>query len=166
MAENKEKHLPTASDWDKVRPLYLRGEELEAIVKAFPDVQFSKESILKRMKAEGLTDKKKQIDSNVNAELSAIAEAEKIKFTKKCKSLYEDMFVSLSEIGKDFKNQTKGNKSKIGLKLTTYNFDLYASAVKKFQEGQRVNLGMDKDGKLQNKQPEVLVIQGVDTDKI
>ena len=64
------------------------------------------------------------------------------------------------------KNQTKGNKSKIGLKLTTYNFDLYASAVKKFQEGQRVNLGMDKDGKLQNKQPEVLVIQGLDTDKI
>ena len=159
-------HLPKASDWDKVRPLYLRGEELDNIVKAFPDVKFSKETILKKMREEGLTDKKKQIDSNVNAELAAITEKEKVAFTKKCKSLYEDMFASLSEIGKDFKNQTKGNRSKIGLKLTTYNFDLYASAVKKFQEGQRVNLGMDKDGKLQNKQPEVLVIQGIDTDKI
>lgn len=159
-------HLPTASDWDKIRPLYLRGEELDSIVKALPNVKVSKETILKKMKEEGLVEKKKQIDSNVNAELAAITEKEKVAFTKKCKSLYEDMFASLSEIGKDFKNQTKGGKSKIGLKLTTYNFDLYASAVKKFQEGQRVNLGMDKDGKLQNKQPDVLVIQGVDTDKI
>lgn len=161
-----ERHKPTASEWDRVRPLFLRGEELDNIVKAFPNVLFTKESILKKMKAEGLVDKKKQIDSNVNAELANITEKEKIAFTKKCKSLYEDMFASLSEIGKDFKNQTKGNKSKIGLKLTTYNFDLYASAVKKFQEGQRVNLGMDKDGKLHDRQPEVLVIQNMDTDKI
>ena len=165
MAE-KEKRTPTATDWDKVRPLYLRGEELDSIVKAFPNVKFSKESILKKMREEGLTEKKKQIESNVSAELANITEKEKILFTKKCKSLYEDMFTSLSEIGKDFKNQTKGNKSKIGLKLTTYNFDLYASAVKKFQEGQRVNLGMDKDGKLHEKQPEVLVIQGINTDNI
>lgn len=161
-----DKRTPTALDWDKVRPLFLRGEELDNIVKAFPNVKFSKETILKKMKAEGLVDKKKQIESNVNAELANITEKEKILFTKKCKSLYEDMFSSLSEIGKDFKSQTKGNKSKIGLKLTTYNFDLYASAVKKFQEGQRVNLGMDKDGKLHERQPEVLVIQNMDTDSI
>lgn len=161
-----EKRLPTASDWDKVRPLFLRGEELDNIVRAFPTVKFSKESIMKKMKAEGLVDKKKQIDSNVNAELATITEKEKLAFTKKCKSLYDDMFASLEAIGKDFKRQTSGRKSEIGLKLTTYNFDLYASAVKKFQEGQRVTLGMDKDGKLNDKQPEVLVITGLDTDKI
>lgn len=160
------KRKPTSIDWDRVRPLFLRGEELDNIVKAFPNVLFTKTGILKKMKEEGLTDKKKQIESNVNAELANITEQEKIAFTKKCKSLYEDMFLSLSEIGKDFKQQAKGNKSKIGLKLSTYNFDLYASAVKKFQEGQRVNLGMDKDGKLHEKQPEVLVIQNMDTDKI
>ena len=166
MATNK--RPPKAADWDKVRPLYLRGETLTAIVEMFPNVQFTKDKILRKMREEGLTEKKKEIDTKVTEDLCDSVERAKIATNNLCVNLFNtgaDVIRSLlQQYQKEIREGEMDNNTK--RKATAYNTDLLMSGARKVQEGLRVAYGMDKDGKLYEKQPEVLVIQGLNTDEI
>jgi len=162
------KRPPKALDWDKVRPLYLRGETLDSIVKMFPDVAFTKDKILKKMRSEGLVERKREIDAKVTEDICDSVERAKIATNQLCVGLFNtgaDVIRSLlQQYQKEIREGEMNNNTK--RKATAYNVDLLMSGSRKVQEGLRVAYGMDKDGKLYEKEPEVLVIQGLNTDEI
>lgn len=162
------KRQPKASDWDKVRPLYLRGETLGAIVEMFPDVMFTKDKILKKMRAEGLVEKKREIDTKVTEDMCDSVERAKIATNTLCVNLFNTGADVIRSLLQQYQQEIREGEMRGDTKrrATAYNTDLLMSGARKVQEGLRVAYGMDKDGKLYEKEPEVLVIQGLNTDDI
>ena len=159
--------LPTAKDWDKIVPMYLRGEELQHIINSFPDIHLSKSSILDHMRKNGWTKEKRQLDMNVKDSVVQVVEDDKIKATNDCIRLYNSGAKIIEQLLAQYDSELKqGGLSKSQARATAYNVDLLMSGVTKVQKGLRVAYGMDKDGKLFEKEPEVLVIDGINMDKI
>lgn len=167
MAAKKKPH-PTARDWDKIDALYLRGEDLDYIIKCFPNLQVAKSTIRNRATRLGLVEKKKNIDIAVKDHLMKTLERDKIESNEKTLALFRDGEKVIALLLQQYLDEAeKGeNVVKSRAKATAYNMDMLMNALTKSQNGIRKCLGMDKDGNPYEKEPEVLVIKGVDTDKI
>lgn len=158
---------PTAKDWDKIVPMYLRGEELQHIINSFPDLHITKSSILAYMKRKGWTDEKKKLESNLKDSVVQVVEDDKLQATNDCIRLYNSGAKIIEQLLSQYDSELKeGKVTKNQARATAYNVDLLMSGVTKVQKGLRVAYGMDKDGKLYEKEPEILVIDGVNMDKI
>lgn len=167
MATKKKPH-PTARDWDKIDALYLRGESLDYIVKAFPHLEFSKKTIMNRASKLKLVDKKKNIDDSVKDHLMKVIERDKLEANEKTLSLFRDGERVIELLLKQYLEEAidGDNVRKLKAKATAYNVDLIMNALTKSQNGIRKCLGMDKDGNPYEKEPDVLVIKGIDMDKV
>lgn len=160
------KRKASAKDWDKVRALYVRGENLEEICKAMPNVNISPKGILKKMALEGITARKKALNDKIIDNMFQITEEEKLKVNSECIQMYNNgARVIQGLLGKYIQEVEEGCTDKHA-KATAYNVDMLMSGVTKIQKGLRVAYGMDENGKLFEKEPEVLVIEGLNTDKI
>lgn len=159
--------LPTTKDWDKISVLYLRGDDLQSIINAFPDVHLTKGGIMAQMRKRGYTQQKKAIDAHVKKHIVDVVEQDKIKTNEQCIQLYGLGANIIEKLLKEYDAElNRGDVSKGQARATAYNLDLLMSGLTKVQKGYRVAYGMDKDGKLFEKEPEVLVIDGVNMDKI
>lgn len=159
---------PPAQVWDRVRVLYLKGETPEAIAKMFPEFRISENQIRKRMSIEGMTAKKKALDFRIADHAMNIIEDEKVRVNNECIRLFNTGAEVISALLENYKTELAkgGSISKGQARATAYNADMLMSGVTKIQKGLRVAYGMDENGKLQEKEPEVLVIKGLDEDKI
>ncbi|MCD7740285.1 MAG: hypothetical protein LUH11_02940 [Candidatus Gastranaerophilales bacterium] len=160
----KEKHKPTVDDWSKIRVLFLKGITLDNILKELPDVDVSKKSISEKMCREGINKKKREIEERANKKLYERVEEEKIIANEKHIQLFNNSLDIIQILLEQYKSELSQGKSKP--RASAYNMDLVMSAISKAQKGLRVALGMDEDGNLELKQPDVLVIEGINTDKI
>ena len=159
--------LPNAKDWDRIAAMYVRGDELQNIINAFPDIHLTKGSILKQMERKGYTKEKKNLDMRMKDHLLKIAEEDKIKTNEDCVRLFESGAKIIEKLLSEYDSELRiGGVSKSQARATAYNIDLLMSGLTKIQKGIRVAYGMDKDGKLYEKEPEMLVIDGVNVDKI
>lgn len=166
MSEDIVKRKPSAKDWDKVRALYVRGENLDEICKALPNVNITSKGILKKMALEGITARKKALNDKIIDNMFKITEDEKMKVNSDCIRMYNNgARVIEGLLGKYISEVEEGCVDKHA-KATAYNVDMLMSGVTKIQKGLRVAYGMDENGKLYEKEPEVLVIEGVNTDNI
>lgn len=169
MAQSKttEKRKPKASDWDKVRMMWMRNEELDYILASFPDVAFNKNMIVKRMSKEGVTAKRRSIQEKAIDDAARIAEKDKLYVNTLCIDLYNkgaDIIQSiLAQYGQEL---VQGDVSKGQARATAYNVDMLMSGLTKIQKGLRVAYGVDDNGKLYEKEPEVMIIEGFNQDKI
>lgn len=158
---------PTGKDWDKISAMYLRNDDLQLIIDSFPDLHLTKTSILKHMDRYGYSKAKKDLDMRVKDHLIQITEDDKIKTNQDCIRLFESGAKIIEKLLAEYDVELRqGEYSKAKARATAYNIDLLMSGVTKVQKGLRVAYGMDKDGKLYEKEPEVLVIEGVNVDKI
>ena len=161
------KRKPTAKDWDVVRRLYLREEELDYIIEQLPDVQITKEQIMKKVSAEGLPARRRAIrEKAIEAtEAKALVEIEKV--NDMCINLFNKGADIIDDLLKNYADELKeGNVSKGQARATAYNIDMLMSGLTKIQKGLRVSYDADDKGKLYEKQPEVMVIEGFDNNKI
>ena len=83
-----EKRQPKASDWDKVRMMWMRNEELDYILSSFPEVAFNKNMIVKKMSKEGITAKRRSIQERAIDDAAKIAEKDKLYVNALCIDLY------------------------------------------------------------------------------
>ena len=166
MDEDIIKRKASAKDWDKVRALYIRGEALDDICKALPNVNLTTKNILKRMALEGITAKKKALNDRIVDNMLNITEEEKMKTNNDCIRLFNSGAKVIESLLEKYTDELETGKVDRHAKATAYNVDMLMSGVTKIQKGLRVAYGMDDNGKLFEKEPEVLVIEGVNTDKI
>lgn len=167
MAKKKDKKTPTAKDWDKVVALYLRGETLEHIMDSFPNVHFTKATIMAKMSKLGCVAKKRAMDRRVLDSNAHIIEQEKVRVTNDCISMFNTGAQVIQMLLANYVDELKdGNVTKGQARATAYNANLLMDGVTKIQKGYRVAYGMDENGKLHEVEPEVLVIEGVDNGKI
>ena len=167
MANKKEKRKPLAKDWDKVRMMWLRNEELDYILASFPDVAFTKNSIVQKMSKEGLTAKRRAIQERAIDDAARIAEKDKLYVNTLCIDLYNkgaDIIQSI--LGQYSQELISGNVAKGQARATAYNVDMLMSGLTKIQKGLRVAYGVDDKGNLYEKEPEVMIIEGFSQDKI
>lgn len=160
------KRRATAQDWDKVTALYIKGETLETIVKMFPRVQLTTKNILKKMALTGATAKKKALNDRIMDNLLNITEQEKLKVNQDCINLFNTGARVIEGLLKKYVDEVENGVNDKHAKATAYNTDMLMAGVTKIQKGLRVAYGMDENGKLYEKEPEVLTIEGINTDKI
>ena len=153
-----ERHKPTAADWAKIRVLFLKNVSLDDILKELPEVDISKKSISEKMCREGMNKKKKEIEAKANRKLYERVEEEKIAANEKHIRLFNDSLEIVNTLLKQYREELSLGKAKP--RASAYNMDLIMSAISKAQKGLRVALGMDEEGNLELKQPDVLVIEG------
>lgn len=153
-----ERHKPTVEDWAKIRVLFLKGVSLDDILKELSDVDVSKKSISEKMCREGINKKKKEIEEKANKKLYERVEEEKIAANEKHIQLFNESLEIVKTLLEQYKEELSQGKAKP--RASAYNMDLIMSAISKAQKGLRVALGMDEDGNLELKQPDVLVIEG------
>ena len=161
------KRKPTAKDWDKVRVMFLRNEELDYILAALPDVDINKNYLMKKMSAEGLVAKRNLIQEKAIDHASSLAEKDKLQVNNMCIDLYNKGADIIQGLLAQYSHELmQGNVSKGQARATAYNVDMLMSGVTKVQKGLRVAYGIDDNGKLYEKEPEVMVIEGFDQEKI
>lgn len=153
-----ERHKPTADDWAKIRVLFLKSVPLDDILKELPEVDVSKKSISEKMCREGMNKKKKEIEAKANKKLYERVEEEKIAANEKHIRLFNDSLEIVNTLLEQYREELSLGKAKP--RASAYNMDLIMSAISKAQKGLRVALGMDEEGNLELKQPDVLVIEG------
>ena len=161
------KRRPNDNDWARVTTLYFQGKTYKEIIKAMPLVDLSEKKIARYVSKYSLNDKKSEMDKRViDASLMMVEDAKK-KVNADCIRLFnkgaEVINTLLENCFTELKDKTI---SKGQARATAYNVDLLMSGVTKVQKGLRVAYGMDEDGKLYEKEPEVLTIEGLNTDKI
>ena len=167
MAKKTEKRLPTYKQWDTIRAKYMREESLDNIIKAFPDLKLTKRSIVAKMNKDGVTARRKAIRDVVLDSIQKDIETEKIETNNKCIHLFNTGAEVIELLlGQYLAEAQDPERIKGKAKATAYNLDMLMSGVTKVQKGLRVCYGMDENGKLYEKEPEVLVIDGLDVDKI
>ena len=167
--ENKTniKREPTAKDWDKIRALYMREETLDNILLSLPNVNLTKRQIIAKMNKSGATARRKALNDTVMDNLQKTIEKEKIKTNEECINLYESGAKIINCLLKQYYSEAKaGDVPKSKAKATAYNIDLLMSGVTKIQKGLRVCYGMDDNNKLYEKEPEMLVIEGLNLEEI
>jgi hypothetical protein len=158
---------PPAQVWDRVRVLFLKGETPEAIAKMFPEYRISASQITKRMSLEGMTAKRKALDFRIADNAMNLIEEEKLAVNKECIRLFNTGAEAISTLLNKYNDElAQSGITKGQARATAYNIDLLMSGVTKIQKGLRVAYGMDEQGKLHEKAPEVLVIKGLDEGKI
>ncbi len=153
-----ERHKPTADDWAKIRVLFLKDVSLDDILKEMPEVDVSKKSISEKMCREGMNKKKREIEARTNKKLYERVEEEKIAANEKHIQLFNDSLEIVKTLLEQYRDELSQGKAKP--RASAYNMDLIMSAISKAQKGLRVALGMDEEGNLELKQPDVLVIEG------
>lgn len=159
--------MPSAKDWDKIASLYLRGETLDYIVKAFPHLALNKNTIMTKMSNMGYTAKKRAIDRRVLDITATNVEEQKVAVSNECIGMFETGAEVIKMLLDNYLTELReGEASASKARATAYNTNLLMDGVTKIQKGLRVAYGMDEDNKLQEKEPEVLVIEGVDNGKI
>lgn len=160
MAKKKviERHKPTVDDWAKIRVLFLKDVSLDDILKEMPEVDVSKKSISEKMCREGMNKKKREIEARTNKKLYERVEEEKIAANEKHIKLFNDSLEIVKTLLEQYREELSLGKAKP--RASAYNMDLIMSAISKAQKGLRVALGMDEEGNLELKQPDVLVIEG------
>lgn len=167
MADKVEKRPMTAADWDMARALFIRGETVEEILKHLPDVKISKSRMYEVFTKEGVMAKKKAMQARVIDDMVTLTEAEKLNVNQRCIRLYNEGAEIIDGLLGKYKKELNGKDvAKNQAKATAYNIDMLMSGVTKIQKGLRVAYGMDDQGRLYEKEPDVLVIEGVDTGKI
>lgn len=160
MAKKKviERHKPTTEDWAKIRVLFLKDVPLDDILKEMPEVDVSKKSISEKMCREGMNKKKKEIEEKANKKLYERLEEEKIAANENHIQLFNESLEIVKTLLEQYREELSIGKAKP--RASAYNMDLIMSAISKAQKGLRVALGMDEEGNLELKQPDVLVIEG------
>ena len=153
-----ERHKPTVDDWAKIRVLYLKSVPLDDILKEMPEVDVSKKSISEKMCREGINKKKREIEGRTNKKLYERVEEEKIAANEKHIQLFNESLEIVKTLLEQYRDELSQGKAKP--RASAYNMDLIMSAISKAQKGLRVALGMDEEGNLELKQPDVLVIEG------
>ena len=153
-----ERHKPTVDDWAKIRVLFLKDVSLDDILKEMPEVDVSKKSISEKMCREGMNKKKREIEARTNKKLYERVEEEKIAANEKHIQLFNDSLEIVKTLLEQYRDELSQGKAKP--RASAYNMDLIMSAISKAQKGLRVALGMDEEGNLELKQPDVLVIEG------
>ena len=148
MAKKKvvtEKHKPTVDDWAKIRVLFLKDVSLDDILKEMPE-------------GEGMNKKKREIEAKANKKLYERVEEEKIAANERHIQLFNESLEIVKTLLEQYRDELTLGKAKP--RASAYNMDLIMSAISKAQKGLRVALGMDEEGNLELKQPDVLVIEG------
>lgn len=158
MVKVVKKHKPTIKDWAKIRVLFLKGVPLDDILSQLPEVDVSKKSISEKMCREGINKKKREIEEKATKKLYERVEEEKIAANEKHIQLFNESLDLIRTLLEQYKEELSKGKAKP--RASAYNMDLIMSAISKAQRGLRVALGMDEDGNLELKQPDVLVIEG------
>lgn len=168
MARTKDdKRTPTARDWDRIRAMYMREESLDTIIAALPKVKLSRRSIVYKMNKEGVTARRKQVKDTVLNHIQKDIETDKIEVNNRCIHLFNTGAEVIDCLLQQYLYEAQNPETIKGKgKATAYNTDMLMSGVTKIQKGLRVCYGMDEDGKLYEKEPEVLVIDGLNEDKI
>jgi hypothetical protein len=160
--------MPTAKDWDNISALYLRGETLDYIIKAYPSLKLNKSTIMSKMSKLGYTAKKRAIDKKVLDITASNVEEQKIAVSNECIGMFNTGAEVIKMLLDNYLEELKdGETSASKARATAYNTNLLMDGITKIQKGLRVAYDMDnKDDKLREKAPEVLVIEGVDSGKI
>ena len=167
MAKNENKHKPTAADWDKIRIYFIRGESMEFIMSKVPDVDIKPDTIMNRMQKEGMVKKRREINNTVIDKLTDEVAEEKEKNSKACIKAYKKGLALINDLLMMYRQELDSpSPSRIRAKCTAYNMDMLMSGITKIQKGFDVAYGVDKQGKLVEKEPDVLVIEGINMDKI
>lgn len=159
-----QKHKPTSKDWDKIRALYLQGESLDYVMEQIPDVDVKRSTISEKMSREGINKKRKEIEEKTQRKLCQRVEEEKIAANERHISLYNQSLDVIQTLLTQYTDELKQGKAKP--RASAYNMDLILSGLSKAQKGLRIALGIDEDGNLEDKQPEILVIEGVKEENI
>lgn len=158
---------PNGKEWNKIACMYLRGDELEDIIRSFPDVHLTKGQLVQKMERMGYAKKKKELDARLKDHALNLIEEDKIKTNEECIRLYNSGAKVISQLLDKYNIEiNKGDVPKTRATATAYNINLLMGGVEKIQKGYRVAYGMDKDGKLHEREPDVLVIEGLDMGKI
>lgn len=169
MAKNDDiiKRPPKERDWDRARSLYLNGCSYSEIVKAMPTVNLTVQKISRKFIKEKMAEKRKAIDERVmDAFVMQVEDARK-QVNEDCIELFNKGAKVINSLLNNCTNElAKGELAKGQARATAYNVDLLMSGVTKIQKGLRVAYGMDENGKLYEKEPEVLTIEGLDSNKI
>lgn len=169
MSKKKEDEIKrelTEREWGIITSLYLRGVPMTEIVKMkeFKKTNITVSRIKWYMKKNDLDWRKGKIDETVKDRVCNDIINEKVEFTKKVVSLYDDSLKVIQNIIDNYKDEAMLNPAKP--RATAYNMDQLAGALNKCQNGLRTALGMDKEGNLVETEQETLVIEGLDLDKI
>ena len=119
---------------------------------------FQKNQYPKKCVVKEWTRKKKEIEAKANKKLYERVEEEKIAANEKHIQLFNDSLEIVNTLLEQYRDELALGKAKP--RASAYNMDLIMSAISKAQKGLRVALGMDEEGNLELKQPDVLVIEG------
>lgn len=163
----EKKQTLSTTEWQFVRGCYLAGESPEDIIKRLPNRRITAKTIINRMSSEGLTKVRDSIQKRANQNLAEITEEEKLRINEKCRELFDLGAEAVKQLLQNsLQELDKGGIPKGQARATAYNLDLLMSGVTKIHKGYAVLYGMNKDGQLSEKAPEVLTIEGINMGKI
>lgn len=160
--EEKVKREVTSEEWRTISVLYLKGETPANICKMYDKCHINVKMIKRRMKNVSLM--KEEIDEKAKEQIINDMVEDKVQFTKKIIGLYNGTLDVISNIVQEYKDEDFVKPAQ--RRATAYNLDQLSGALNKCQNGLRTALGMDKEGNLEVKEPEVITIKGMDIDKI
>lgn len=161
-ADKEVKREVTAEEWRAISVLYLKGETAANICKMYDKCHINVKMVKRRMK--NVTLMKEEIDEKAKEQIISDMVDDKVQFTKRIVNLYNGTLDVISNIVQEYKDEDFLKPAK--RHATAYNLDQLSSALNKCQNGIRTALGMDKEGNLEVKEPEIITIKGMDMDKI
>lgn len=161
------KRFATAKEWDAIRALYIRGENIDFIVEQFPHLRITNATVRNRMSKEKLSSIRQDIQAKATDHMAQLALNDKQRVNETCIRLFNSGAEVVADLLENCKTEiSDGTIEKGKARATAYNVDLLMSGVTKIQKGLRVAYGMDEDGKLYEKEPEVLTIEGIKLEDI
>ena len=169
MAKNDDiiKRKPKESDWSKARTLCINGASYSEICKAMPTVDFTVQKISRKFHKEKMMEKKKAMEERVLDSVIFQTEEARKQVNKDCIELFNKGAKVINSLLNNCSEElATGQYTQGKARATAYNVDMLMSGVTKIQKGLRVAYGMDESGKLYEKEPEVLTIEGVSTNNI
>lgn len=152
-------------DWIKVRNYYIHHSiSLEKLAKKF-NISYS--ATQKRSAKENWADLKSEkaieIEQEVQARTKEKVVAEKIAVNKRHIDLAEQSLDIVQDLLKLYKQELAEGKKKT--KASAYTMDYILSAISKAQKVQRLALNITEE-ESGNDEPEITIIEGIDTKKI
>ena len=158
------KRAVTEAEWVEITGLYLKGVELTEICKKFKKTVLTPHRIKSRMKRDGITWRKENIETEVKDRICQEIVEDKVKTIQRIVKLYNTSLDVIDDILQGYKNEAMLNPTKP--RATAYNLDQLSGALNKCHNGLKMALGIEDKPEEADRTPQINTIKGIELEDI
>lgn len=167
--KDRTKRKPTTRDWDLITVKTLEGCSPREIKELYPHLILEEQSIRNKMSQTGVYKKRQAINEKFIDTIASSIEAKQKIVMDDCFTMFDELSKTIHGYLEEMNEElATGEYQKGKARATAYNINLMSQAITTTYNGKTRCLGCDPNGtlELKEREPEVLVIEGVDNEKI